>query len=95
MMANMDPITRTDPLGKFHVSNCKSTSIPHASEHKVFDINPKSNSLKNSLLITEAYTQFFSKKRIVIATFHLNQQYHKWHKCFLLDKYKVAVSSKN
>lgn len=89
----MDPITRTDPLGKLHVSNYKRAQSSHMLQNtKSIAINPKSN---NSLLIAKAYTQFFSKKKkIVIATFHLNQQYHKCRKCFFLDKYEVAVPSK-
>ena len=95
MMANTDPITRTYPLGKLHLLNCKRAQISHMLQNiKPIAMKSKSNSLRNPLSIAKAYTQFFFKKS-VIATFHLNQQYHRYHECFLLDKYKATVPSKN
>lgn len=94
-MANTVPTTRTYPLGKLHLSSCRRAQTSHMLQNtKPISMKPKSNSLRNPLSIAKAYTQFLFKKSVT-ATFHLNQQYHRCHKCFLLDKYKVTVPSKN
>lgn len=95
MMANTDPITRTYPLGKLHLSSCRRAQTSHMLQNtKPIAMKPQSNSLRNPLSIAKARTEFVSEKS-VIAAFHLNQQYHRRHKCFPLDKYKVRVPSKN
>lgn len=89
MMANTDPITRT-----YTSQAAKEHRHPTCFRTQPIAMKPNSNSLRNPLSIAKAYTQFFFKKS-VIATFHLNQRYHKCHECFLLDKYKVTVPSQN
>lgn len=95
MMANTDPITRTYPLGKLYLSSYRRAQTSHMLQNtKPIAMKPQSNSLRNPLSIAKACTEFVSEKS-VIATFHLNRQYHRCHQCFLLDKHKVTVPSKN